>query len=127
MLFRSTYSLAEKTLIRIDLDPNLQKAWAFEKQSSEVQKAIDKGMPKTKIMSIPFRMEMSGFARLEHSIPVVGDIGIIWPILAYRLEQELDFALDFISFPQQTAEGQEMRRWIVENIEPVKKEKLFDV
>ncbi len=120
-----TYSLAEKTLIRIDLDSNLKKACDFEKNDSTVQEAIDKGMPKTKLMSIPFRMEMSGFARLENSIPVVGDIGIIWPIMAYFIEQKLGIELDFISYPQQTEQGKKMRKWIVENIQPVVKEKLF--
>jgi len=120
-----TYSLADKTLIRIDLDPNLKKACDFEKESSTVQKAIDKGMPKTKIMSIPFRMEMSGFARLEKSIPVVGDIGVIWPVLAASIEEKLGIQLDFMSYPQQSHEGKEMRRWIVENIKPVDKEKLM--
>ena len=120
-----TYSLADKTLIRIDLDSNLKKACDFEKADSTVQQAIDKGMPKTKLMNIPFRMEMSGFARLENSIPVVGDIGIIWPIMAYFIEQKLDIELDFISYPQQTEEGKEMRKWIVENIKPIVKEKLY--
>ena len=120
-----TYSLAEKTLIRIDLDPNLKKAHDFENESSTVQEAINKGMPKTKLMNIPFRMEMSGFARLEKSIPVIGDIGIIWPVMAYFIEQELDIRLDFMSYPQQSPEGREMRKWIVENIRPVVKEKLF--
>ncbi len=119
-----TYSLEGKTLIRIDLDPNLKKAWDFEKNSGSVQEAIDKGLPKTKIMQIPFRMEMSGFARLEKSIPVIGDIGIIWPIIALRMEEELGITLDFISYPQQTTEGEKMRRWIVDNITPVKKVKL---
>lgn len=120
-----TYSLKNKTLIRIDLDPNLKKAHEFERESSTVQKAIDQGMPKTKLMSIPFRMEMSGFARLEGSIPVIGDIGIIWPIIAAQLEQKLDFELGFISYPQQTTEGKNMRKWIVDNIQPIKKEKLY--
>jgi len=120
-----TYSLADKTLIRIDLDSNLKKACDFEKNNSTVQQAIDKGMPKTKLMSIPFRMEMSGFARLEKSIPVVGDIGIIWPIMAYFIEQRLGIELDFISYPQQTPEGKEMRKWIVENIRPIQKGKLY--
>ncbi|MCK5134224.1 MAG: hypothetical protein KAR19_00435 [Bacteroidales bacterium] len=119
-----TYSLKGKTLIRIDFDPNLKKACDFEKESGTVQQAIDKGMPKTKLMSIPFRMEMSGFARLENSIPIVGDIGIIWPIIAHLIEQKLGIKLDFISYPQQSPEGQEMRKWIVRNILPVKKEKL---
>ncbi|MEN8229762.1 MAG: hypothetical protein ABFS38_16490 [Bacteroidota bacterium] len=120
-----TYSLKGKTLIRIDLDPNLKKACDFEKESSTVQKAIDQGMPKTKLMSIPFRMEMSGFARLENSIPIVGDIGIIWPVMAYLIEQKLGIKLDFISYPQQSPEGQEMRKWIVQNILPISKAKLY--
>jgi hypothetical protein len=120
-----TYSLKDKVLISIDLDPSLKKAWEFEKQSSKVQAAIDEGLPKTKLMSIPFRMEMSGFARLERSIPVVADLGIAWPIIALRLEQQLGISLDFISYPQQSPQGQEMRKWIVENIQPIVKKKLF--
>ncbi|MDB4583163.1 hypothetical protein N9164_08425 [Draconibacterium sp.] len=120
-----TYSLADKTLIRIDLDPNLKKACDFERESNTVQEAIDKGMPKTKTMSIPFRMEMSGFARLEKSIPVVGDIGVIWPIMACFIEEKLGIELDFMSYPQQSPEGKEMRKWIVENVKPVEKGKLF--
>ena len=121
----STYSLKDKVLIRIDLDPRLKKAWEFEKQSSKVQTAIDEGLPKTKLMSIPFRMEMSGFARLEKSIPVVADLGVAWPIIALRLEQELGISLDFISYPQQSPEGQKMRKWIVGNIKPIVKKTLF--
>ena len=120
-----TYSLEGKTLIRIDLDQNLKRAWEFEKQYSEVQKAIDQGLPKTKLMDIPFRMEMSGFARLEKSIPIVGDIGVVWPIIAHRLEKELNLKLDFMSYPQQSPEGQAMRKWIMENIQPIEKKKLY--
>jgi len=120
-----TYSLKDKVLIRIDLDPALRKAWEFEKQSSKVQTAIDEGLPKTKLMSIPFRMEMSGFARLDKSIPVVADLGVAWPIIALRLEQELGISLDFISYPQQSPEGQKMRKWIVDNVQPIVKKKLF--
>jgi hypothetical protein len=120
-----TYKLENKVLIRIDLDPNLKQAWDFEKKSGEVQRAVDQGLPKTKLMSIPFRMEMSGFARLENSIPVVADIGVVWPIMAYHLEKRLDISLDFISYPQQSPEGQEMRNWIVKNIQPIEKKKLY--
>ena len=81
-------------------------------------------MPKTKLMDIPFRMEMSGFARLENSIPVIGDIGVIWPVMAYFIEKRLGIELDFMSYPQQSPEGQEMRNWIVRNILPVSREKL---
>lgn len=121
----STYSLADKTLIRIDLDPNLKQAWEADKNSSQVQAAIDRGEPKTKLLKIPFRMEMSGFARLEKSIPIIADIGVIWPVFAYRLEEELGITLDFISYPQQSAEGKKMREWIVENIRPVEKQRLY--
>jgi len=121
----STYSLKDKTLIRIDLDPSLKKAWEFEKQSNEVQTAIDEGLPKTKLMSIPFRMEMSGFARLEKSIPIIADLGVVWPIIAIRLERELGISLDFISYPQQSPEGQAMRKWIVENVQPIARKRMF--
>ncbi|MHC4728360.1 MAG: hypothetical protein ACYS17_14160 [Planctomycetota bacterium] len=117
--------MKDKVLIRIDLDPTLLKAWEFEKQTSKVQTAIDEGLPKTKLMSIPFRMEMSGFARLEKSIPVVADLGVAWPIIAVRLEQELGISLDFISYPQQSPDGKKMRKWIVDNIQPIEKKKLF--
>ena len=120
-----TYSLKGKVLIRIDLDSTLKKAWEFEKQSSKVQTAIDQGLPKTKLMSIPFRMEMSGFARLDKSIPVVADLGVAWPIIALRLEQQLGISLDFISYPQQSPEGQNMRKWIVDYVQPIVKKKLF--
>ena len=70
-------------------------------------------------------MEMSGFARLEKSIPIIGDIGVVWPIIAYRLEKKLNISLDFMSYPQQSPEGQEMRKWIVKNIQPIDKKKLY--
>jgi hypothetical protein len=59
-----SYSLEGKMLVRIDLDPNLEKAWQQERHCSQVQEAVDRGLPKTKLTGIPFRMEMSGFARL---------------------------------------------------------------
>lgn len=120
-----TYSLEEKTLIRIDLDPNLKKACDFERESSTVQEAIDKGMPKTKIMSIPFRMEMSGFARLEGSIPIVADLGIIWPIMALQISQKLGIALDFLSYPQESEQGKAMREWIVQNVGILKRDQML--
>ena len=119
-----TYSLADKTLVRIDLDPNLKQAWLAERQSQTVQEAINQGLPKTKLTGIPFRMEMSGFARLEGSLPVVGDIGVIWPVLACQVAEGLGIDLDFISHPQQTPEGQVMREWIVEQVQPIKREVL---
>jgi hypothetical protein len=80
-----TYSLKDKTLVRIDLDENLRKARDLETGSSLIQEAINRGLPKTKISKIPFRMEMSAFARHEGSIPVIGDIGQVWPVLAWKV------------------------------------------
>jgi len=116
---KSTYRLENKKLIRIDLDSALDRAWRFERESRAVQEAIDKGLPKTKLMDIPFRMEMSGFARLEGSLPVIADIGVIWPILASDMEERLGIELEFISAPQQTPEGQRMREWIADTIQPI--------
>jgi hypothetical protein len=112
----ATYSLKEKTLVRIDLDPNLRKVWEIERSGGEVQASIDKGLPKTKTFKVPFRMEMSGFARLEGSIPIVGDLGVIWPILAWRSAAELGVRLEFLSYPQESEQGRKMREWIVENV-----------
>ncbi len=120
-----TYCLANKTLIRIDLDPVLQQAWDFERQAGQVQKAIDEGIPKTKLMNIPFRMEMSGFTRLANSIPIIADIGVIWPIIAFHVAKALGVQLDVFSYPQQTPAGQELRKWIVETIQPFDKKKLW--
>jgi hypothetical protein len=120
------YSLAGKTLIRIDLDPNLELAWRLERESSEVQKAVDRGLPKAKATGIPFRMEMSGFARLEGSIPVTADIGVTWPIMASSLEDALGIRLDFISAPQETEEGRRMREWIVDNVRCVDRKKMLE-
>jgi len=71
-------------------------------------------------------MEMSGFARLEGSIPVTADIGVAWPIIAAGLEDSLGIELDFISAPQETAEGQRMRDWIVENVSFVDKRRMLE-
>ena len=114
-----TYSLKGKTLIRFDLDENLKKAWDMDKHGGDIQRAIDEGLPKTKMSKIPFRMEMSAFSRLESSLPVVGDIGVIWPILAYKVAKRLGIELEFISHPQQTEEGKALRDHIVTEIKPM--------
>jgi hypothetical protein len=119
------YSLEGKTLIRIDLDPALEKVWHAEREGSAVQAAIDKGLPKTKLFEVPFRMEMSGFARLEGSLPVVGDIGVIWPILALRVTERLGLSPEILSHPQHTPQGQSLREWIVDAIEPVTRQRVL--
>ncbi len=120
-----TYSLAEKKVARIDLDPNLEKAWKQERKSKTVSEAVHKGLPKTKLMQIPFRMEMSGFARIPGSLPIVGDIGEIWPILATRVADALDLQLDFMSYKQSLPAGQKIREWISKNVQPVERERVF--
>jgi hypothetical protein len=120
-----TTRLEGKTLIRIDLDPNLKRVWDLQRRDATVQSAIDRGLPKTKVTGIPFRMEMSGFARLESSLPIIGDIGVIWPILAWKVARALDIKLEFISHPQQTSEGQMMREWIVNTIQPFDREAMM--
>lgn len=112
----ATYSLEGKTLIRIDLDSNLERAWEMERQDSEIQQAVNRGLPKTKRTGIPFRMEMSGFARLEGSIPVTADIGVAWPIIASALEEQLGVPLDFISAPQESEHGRNVREWITAEV-----------
>jgi hypothetical protein len=122
-----TYTLAHKQLIRIDLDPNLEKAWTQEQKSRMISDAVHKGLPKTKLMGIPFRMEMSGFGRIPGSLPIVGDIGEVWPILATIVADALDVKLDFMSYKQSLPAGQEVREWIVENIQPVSRDRIFAI
>lgn len=119
------YSLKEKSLIRFDLDENLRRAQDLQKSSAMIQEAIDKGLPKTKISKIPFRMEMSAFARHEGSIPVIGDIGMIWPVFALRVSEKLGIELSFMSYKQETPDGAEMREWIVKNVKPLDREKML--
>ena len=119
---QNTYNLRKKNLIRIDLDENLRRAVELNKT---VQEAIDKGLPKTKAAKIPFRMEMSAFARHENSIPVVGDIGKVWPLIADGVAKNLGIDLEFLSASQDTPEGAAMREWIVENVKPFDREKML--
>lgn len=120
---QNTYSLKDKALIRIDLDENLRRATELNKT---VQEAIDKGLPKTKAAKIPFRMEMSAFARHEGSIPVVGDIGKVWPLIAHDVAENLGVKLEFLSASQDTPEGQAMREWIVDTVKPLNRQKMLE-
>lgn len=121
-----TYSLKDKVVVRIDLDPNLELAWRKERESKEVTEAIAKGLPKTKVLGVPFRMEMSGFSRLPHSLPIIGDIGVIWPIISCRTSEELGLQLDFLSFPQETDEGRRMRERIVEEVDILDRDQMYE-
>ena len=90
-----------------------------------VQEAIDKGLPKTKAAKIPFRMEMSAFARHENSIPVIGDIGKVWPLVAAGVAKNLGIELEFLSASQDTPEGAAMREWIVDNVKALDRDKML--
>ena len=67
---------------------------------------------------------MSAFARHEGSIPIVGDIGRVWPVIATRAAERLGVKLDFMSYTQDTAEGKAMREWIVANVKPLDRKKM---
>ncbi len=120
-----TYSLKGKRLIRIDLDPALERVCQIEQEKGAVQTAIADGLPKTKTFKVPFRMEMSGFARHEGSAAIIGDIGVIWPLIASGVAQRLGIDLEFMSFPQQTERGKQMREWIVSEIRPMDRDRML--
>jgi hypothetical protein len=119
-----SYSLAGKTLIRIDLDPALQQVWEIERGGGAVTQAIADGLPKTKMFKVPFRMEMSGFARHEGSLPLIGDLGCIWPLLAWKCSEALGVELQFLSYPQQSERGKAMRDEIVREVKPLNRERM---
>jgi hypothetical protein len=119
------YSLAGKTLIRIDLDPALEQVWEIERGDGAVTQAIADGLPKTKMFKVPFRMEMSGFARHEGSLPLIGDLGSIWPLLAWKCSEALGVELRFLSYPQQSEPGKAMRDEIVREVKPLNRERML--
>ena len=121
-----TYSLEGKSLIRIDLDPALEQVWRIEHEQGAVQSAIADGLPKTKLFKVPFRMEMSGFARHERSLAVIGDLGAIWPLLADQAARRLGLELQFMSYPQQTDAGRAMREWIVGEVRPFSRRRMLE-
>ena len=121
-----TYSLAEKKILRIDLDPTLEKAWMHERKEGRVSGAVDRGLPKTKSIGLPFRMEMSGFSRIPGSLPIVGDIGEIWPVLAARVSEALNIRLDLMSYKQSTPRGEDFRDWIVREVQPLNRSRMFE-
>jgi hypothetical protein len=114
-----TYSLDGKRLIRIDLDPALDEVCRVEREGGAVQHAVAEGLPKTKLFRVPFRMEMSGFARHEGSMAIIADLGVVWPLLAINVAEQLGISLEFMSYPQQTERGAAVREWIVSEIRPI--------
>jgi hypothetical protein len=121
-----TFSLKDTVLTRIDLDANLERVWEIEKSGGGVQESVNRGLPKTKTFRVPFRMEMSGFARLEGSVPIIADLGVVWPLLAYGLSERLRLDLEFISYPQESGKGADMRNWIVEHVDILDRRTMLD-
>ena len=119
-----TFSLKDKKVIRIDMDANLENAWARERKSKSVSTAVNKGLPKSKRLKMPFRMEMSGFARIPGSFPVIEDIGICWPVMATMVADSLGISLDFMCYKQSLSEGKNVREWIVKNVKPFDMERI---
>jgi hypothetical protein len=119
------YSLAGKSLIRIDLDPALEQVCQLERTDGAVQAAITEGLPKTKLFRVPFRMEMSGFARHERSLALIGDLGVVWPLIASRTAQRLGVRLEFMSYPQHTEAGRAMREAIVNDVRPLSRRRML--
>ena len=57
---------------------------------------------------------------------IIGDIGMVWPVMACRIAERLGLALEFISYPQQTPPGKAMREAIVSEVRPLDREKMLD-
>jgi len=114
-----SFSLRDKYLVRIDLDPQLKKAWEMERKKKSVAKAIELGRPKAAGMNLAFRMEMSGFARLPGSLPVLGDLGVVWPVLAAKACRLTGVKPGFMCYKQGTDLGEAVRNYIVEQVQPM--------
>ena len=123
---RPTFSLEQKHVVRIDLDPHIQRIWSMQRDKQSVSQAIHGGKPKAASFNMPLRMELSGFARLPHSRPLTGDLGVVWPLLADALARRLDVKLEFMCYKQGTGLGEALRNHIVEEIAPMDTARAFD-
>ena len=94
---QNTYNLRKKSLIRFDLDENLRKA-------------------------VELNQTVQGH---ENSIPVIGDIGKVWPLVAAGVAKNLGIELEFLSASQDTPEGAAMREWIVDNVKALDRDKML--
>jgi len=119
-----TFSLQGKHLVRIDLDPQLKMAWEMERKKKTVAKAIELGRPKAAGMNLAFRMEMSGFARLPGSLPVLGDLGVVWPVLTAKACRLAGVKPGFMCYKQGTSLGEAMRSYIVEQVQPMDSDRV---
>lgn len=111
-----TFSLRDKALVRIDLDPQIASAWRHERERHEVSRLIAEGKPKAIGLGLPWRMEMSGFARIPGSLPIQAQIGAAWPLLAAGAARALGVKLGFVCYKQDAEAGQKMRDYIVDEV-----------
>jgi hypothetical protein len=122
---QKTFSLADKRFVRIDLDPTLTAVVRAQQDQAAVSEAIHQGRPKAKTLAVPFRMEMSGFARLPGASVIQADLAVVWPLLAGEVADRLGVELPFYSLPQETPAGAAMRAWIAQNIRPVDRDAVL--
>ena len=99
-------------------NPQIQPVWSSVNPKSTTKRDFAEVQP--------FRMEMSGFARHEGSLAIIGDLGAVWPLIASRAAQRLGIQLEFMSYPQQTSQGKAMREWIVTHIRPISRRGLLE-
>lgn len=111
-----SFSLRDKTVVRIDLDPQIKQVWAMERKKKAVARFINQGLPKAASTGLAVRMEMSGFARLPGSLPLEGDLGVVWPLLSTRLAKALGVKLDYVCYKQGTPLGEKLRQFIVDEV-----------
>jgi hypothetical protein len=50
----------------------------------------------------------------------------VWPVLAAKVAENLGVTLDFLSAPQETREGREMREWISDNVQPFDRVRMHE-
>jgi hypothetical protein len=67
----------------------------------------------------PLKKTRASGMRLPGRLPILGDIGEVWPLLALKVAKALGVTLDFMSYKQSLPAGREMREWIVDNIKPM--------
>lgn len=115
----ATFSLREKAIVRIDLDPQVRRVWEHERQKGAVSRAIEHGQPKAASLSPGFRMEMSGFARIPGALPIQADLGAAWPLLSAGVARALGVKLRFMCYKQGTALGEAVRAYLVDEVRPL--------
>ncbi len=115
-----TFSLRDKKVVRIDLDPHIERIWNMQRQKEAVSQAIHTGKPKAVGLGLPFRMEFSGFARIPGSLPITADLGMVWPLMAGRAAHHLGADPAFMCYKQGTGLGESLREFIVQHVTPMK-------